>query len=56
MLPRLLVPDGIAAIEIGYDQRFAVSALLADQGLSVSLRRDLAGHDRCLVAAPARPA
>ena len=53
MLPRLLASDGMAAIEIGYDQRTSVSALLADQGLSVSARRDLAGHDRCLVATPA---
>ncbi|KEQ52537.1 peptide chain release factor N(5)-glutamine methyltransferase [Sphingobium chlorophenolicum] len=54
-LPRLLAPDGMAAIEIGYDQRLSVSALLADQGLSVASRRDLAGHDRCLMATPARP-
>ena len=50
MLPRLLAPGGMAAIEIGYDQRESVSALLVDQGLSVVVRRDLAGHDRCLVA------
>ncbi|AEG49947.1 protein-(glutamine-N5) methyltransferase, release factor-specific [Sphingobium chlorophenolicum L-1] len=54
-LPRLLAPDGMAAIEIGYDQRLSVSALLADQGLSVASRRDLAGHERCLMATPARP-
>ncbi|KXU33193.1 protein-(glutamine-N5) methyltransferase, release factor-specific [Sphingobium sp. 22B] len=50
MLPRLLAPDGMAAIEIGYDQRLSVSTLLADQGLSVAVRHDLAGHDRCLIA------
>lgn len=50
MLPRLLTRDGMAAIEIGYDQREPVSALLSDQGLSVACRSDLAGHDRCLVA------
>ncbi|HEX7875183.1 MAG TPA: peptide chain release factor N(5)-glutamine methyltransferase [Sphingobium sp.] len=50
MLPRLLEPGGMAAIEIGYDQRESVSLLLRDQGLSVSARSDLAGHDRCLVA------
>ena len=50
MLPRLLAKDGMAAIEIGYDQRLGVSALLADQGLAVAVRRDLAGHDRCLIA------
>ncbi|APL95795.1 peptide chain release factor N(5)-glutamine methyltransferase [Sphingobium indicum] len=53
MLPRLLAPDGMAAIEIGYDQRIGVTALLADQAFSVAVRRDLAGHDRCLVATPA---
>lgn len=53
MLPRLLAPAGMAAIEIGYDQRSSVTTLLADQGLNVAVRRDLAGHDRCLVATPA---
>lgn len=56
MLPGLLAQGGMAAIEIGHDQRESVSALLAEQGLSVAVRRDLAGHDRCLVATPARPA
>lgn len=49
MLPRLLGQGGMAAIEIGYDQRLSVSALLEEQGFSVQCRRDLAGHDRCLV-------
>lgn len=49
-LPRLLAPGGIAAIEIGHDQAAAVSALLRDAGLAVTVRRDLAGKDRCLVA------
>ena len=49
-LPHLLAPAGMAAIEIGYDQRAAVTALLCDQGLSVVARQDLAGHDRCLIA------
>lgn len=53
MLPGLLAPGGMAAIEIGYDQRASVSDLLTDQGLNVAARRDLAGHDRCLVATPA---
>ncbi|WP_313809500.1 peptide chain release factor N(5)-glutamine methyltransferase [Sphingobium sp.] len=55
MLPCLLAPGGMAAIEIGYDQRVSVSALFADQGLSVTVRRDLAGHDRCLIATPPPP-
>lgn len=49
-LPRLIAGRGMAAIEIGYDQADSVSALLRDQGLSVALRRDLAGHVRCLIA------
>ncbi|MBH1993395.1 MAG: peptide chain release factor N(5)-glutamine methyltransferase [Sphingomonadaceae bacterium] len=49
-LPRLLASGGMAAIEIGYDQRHSVGALLTDAGLAVSCRIDLAGHDRCLVA------
>jgi release factor glutamine methyltransferase len=47
-LPRLLAPHGMAAIEIGSSQAEAVSALLAAQGLSVVVRHDLAGRDRCL--------
>ena len=49
-LPRLIAPDGMAAIEIGYDQKDAVSMLLDDAGLTVLALQDLAGHDRCLVA------
>ena len=51
-LPRLIAPGGMAAIEIGATQAELVSALLIDQGLTVALRRDLAGRDRCLVATP----
>lgn len=49
-LPCLLSPAGLAAIEIGYDQSESVSALMQYQGLIVAVRRDLAGHDRCLAA------
>ncbi|MEC3912901.1 peptide chain release factor N(5)-glutamine methyltransferase [Sphingobium sp. CR2-8] len=49
-LPRLIAADGIAAIEIGYDQAGSVSALLREHGLVVAVRRDLVGHDRCLIA------
>lgn len=55
ILPTLLVPGGMAAIEIGYDQRESVSALLFGQGLSVVCRSDLVGHDRCLVATLSGP-
>ena len=51
-LPRLIAPGGMAAIEIGATQADAVTALLTTQGLSVTLRRDLAGRDRCLVVTP----
>jgi release factor glutamine methyltransferase len=48
LLPR--VTGGIACIEIGFTQAAAVSALLEAEGFAVSLRQDLAGRDRCLVA------
>ncbi|MDQ2893055.1 MAG: peptide chain release factor N(5)-glutamine methyltransferase [Pseudomonadota bacterium] len=51
-LAGLLAPDGAAVVEIGHRQAAAVSALLGDQGLAVTLRRDLGGRDRCLVATP----
>ena len=49
-LPALLAPGGVACVEIGWDQGAAVPALLAGQGLSATVRRDLAGQDRCVVA------
>jgi release factor glutamine methyltransferase len=51
-LPHLIAPGGMAAIEIGATQAVAVTALLVEQGLNVTIRRDLAGRDRCLVATP----
>ncbi|MEG8220356.1 peptide chain release factor N(5)-glutamine methyltransferase [Sphingomonas sp. HH69] len=51
-LARLIAPGGMAAIEIGHDQRLAVTALLEGVGLAVQPLRDLAGLDRCLVATP----
>lgn len=45
----LLGPDGMAAIEIGFDQGTSAAALFEAQGLAVMLRRDLAGRSRCLV-------
>lgn len=49
MIVRLLAEGGVAAIEIGHDQRESVAALLQEQGLGVATRKDMAGHDRCLV-------
>ncbi|WP_240653208.1 peptide chain release factor N(5)-glutamine methyltransferase [Sphingomonas crocodyli] len=49
MLPRLIAPGGMAAIEIGADQAAAVLALFADEGLAGTVRQDLGGRDRCIV-------
>jgi release factor glutamine methyltransferase len=46
------VTAGIACIEIGWRQAAAVTELLEAEGVAVTLRRDLAGNDRCLVAFP----
>jgi release factor glutamine methyltransferase len=53
---RVLVPQlarvttGIACIEIGHTQREAVTALLENEGFTVTCRKDLGGRDRCLIA------
>jgi release factor glutamine methyltransferase len=49
-LPHLLSSGGIAAIEIGSTQCGAVTTILEAQQMSVAVRKDLAGHDRCLIA------
>ena len=49
-LPRLLADDGAAFLEIGAAQAAAVTALAAAAGLRCQVRRDLGGHDRCIVA------
>jgi len=46
---RLLAPDGFAAIEIGFDQAGAASALFAEQGLRPVLAHDLGGRPRALL-------
>ena len=48
-LPRLLNPAGLAAIEIAPDQAFAVTELLARDGLRAAAAQDLAGRDRALL-------
>jgi release factor glutamine methyltransferase len=55
MLGRLLAPEGMAAIEIGFDQGQSAAALFRAEGLAVAVRADLAGRDRCLVVTPAGP-
>lgn len=48
-LPALLTSQGMAAIEIGFDQGQSAADLFRAVGLQVGCRRDLAGRDRCLV-------
>ena len=49
-LYRLLASEGLAFVEIGHDQRSAVSQILGGARLTVrECRRDLGGWDRCLV-------
>lgn len=52
LLPAQIAHGGCACIEIGHTQAGAVTALLSARGLTVSLRRDLGGRDRCLIATP----
>lgn len=47
-LGELIAPGGLAALEIGFDQGESAAALFRMQGLQVTVRRDLAGRDRCL--------
>ena len=49
LLGRQIAPGGIAAIEIGATQGPAVLALLADVGLTGTVKHDLAGRDRCII-------
>jgi release factor glutamine methyltransferase len=49
-LPRLLAPGGVAAIEIGWTQGAAVSALVRAAGLAPAIRQDLGGRDRVVIA------
>jgi release factor glutamine methyltransferase len=51
-VPRLLVEGGIACVEIGTGQAASAGAPFAAEGLRVSVRKDLAGRDRCLVLRP----
>ncbi len=50
-LAGLLTSDGCAALEIGTEQSEAVIALLNQHGFAEAfIRRDLAGHPRCVLA------
>jgi release factor glutamine methyltransferase len=48
-LPRLLDKGGLAAIEIGWDQADAVTAMLARDGLAARVANDLAGRPRAVL-------
>jgi release factor glutamine methyltransferase len=48
-LPLLLSKGGLGAIEIGHDQAKRVTRLLARDGLSTKVARDLAGRDRAVL-------
>jgi len=51
-----LAPGGLACLEIGHQQREAVTALFEVQGFKVDCRPDLAGRDRCLIVSEHEPA
>ena len=48
-LPRLLVPNGLALLEIGYDQADAVTRILSDYGATPSIYPDYCGNPRLAV-------
>jgi release factor glutamine methyltransferase len=48
-LPRLLNKGGLAAIEIGFDQAAAVTALFSRNGLLARVAQDFAGRDRAIL-------
>ena len=48
-IPRLIAPGGLAAVEIGFDQGPAATAILARDGVTASLARDLAGRPRAVL-------
>ncbi|OWK27772.1 peptide chain release factor N(5)-glutamine methyltransferase [Sphingomonas mucosissima] len=52
LLAQQIALSGAACFEIGSSQAEAAGALFAAAGLSVSVRRDLAGRDRCLLVTP----
>lgn len=52
LLRAQIAPGGIACIEIGSGQGEAAAALFRAEGLSVAVRPDLAGRDRCLTVTP----
>ena len=51
-IARALAPGGVACVEIGHAQGESAAALFRACGLTVALRQDLGGRDRCLVITP----
>jgi len=49
IFPRLLGDGGLAAVEIGFGQAASAASLLARDGLSARVARDLAGRSRALL-------
>jgi release factor glutamine methyltransferase len=55
-IAELLVPQGVAAIELGEGQAAAVAEIASGAGLVIhGKRHDLAGVERCLIVARAAP-
>lgn len=52
LLRAQIAVGGVACVEIGSTQAERAGALFRATGLQVAVRRDLAGHDRCLVVTP----
>ncbi len=51
----LMAPSSLLAVEIGAGQASSVAAIFSNNGLYVeAIERDLAGHERCLVARQAQ--
>ncbi|TVV72289.1 peptide chain release factor N(5)-glutamine methyltransferase [Sphingomonas solaris] len=49
LLAGQLAPGGIAVVEVGAGQALAVTALLDAAGFATANRRDLGGHERCII-------
>jgi len=55
-LPDLMTPHGRVIVEIGYKQAVAASRIFTNSGLEiVKIAKDLAGHDRAVVARLPQP-
>lgn len=48
-IARLLGEKGVALVEIGHQQALSVTALFEAESLTVSIKTDLGGRDRCLI-------